>query len=201
MTDFDQNIIDSCPILSNSELSNLIEQGKMEPIYLHCYRLARYVTDNARRKVPSSLIDDDDWRDAVQECMLLVPEIVRDYEPSKKFNSYAGRIFERTALAYMRRLTGGGIASDRTQRRPDKRVHLMELFTDADSEDSRELSYIDPPMGFRSPEDETLAGEDVHEAMTALHDMKGRLGNKRGMSKREKRERQDFGYRVYTELG
>lgn len=160
--DFVSMIRAQCPILSNEAIRGYKAAGTYAPITLHAYRLAAYIATVVAQKAPADRIDDDDWQDAVNECMLHCTKLINDWRQEASFNAYAGRVFYNIILRYIWALQKGGVAS---AQEPDI---VVDQLNPQQEDERRELTYADPPSGLRDPMIEAMAMQDLARAEKAL---------------------------------
>jgi hypothetical protein len=107
---FANSTIKASPILTEEEIELLLRENNLDPLYRYAYRIAGFVTVYMRRKGPQ--LDDGDWQDAAQECMIEFPSILEQYRASDApFLRYMSRAFQNTIRRYAWGSANGGTGS------------------------------------------------------------------------------------------
>lgn len=120
---FANSTIKASPILSEVEINQLLQDSNTEPLYRYAYRIAGFVTVYARQNAPRG-IDDTDWQDAVQECMIRFPGILATYRRTDApFLRYMSRTFQNVIKRYLWDVIKGGTGSSNTVAEP---VYYLE---------------------------------------------------------------------------
>lgn len=196
-----ESVLRECPWLSGAEIASCKASGDMESIMLHCYRLATHVAVKMKGKSPIEGADEDYWEDAIQECMLKVPNLIAKYrtrKPGDHINKYLVTAFSRCITRYIWKQLKGGMGSDRAP------IRLFSANLDAELDDPDEdnefsadaLEYDCIPQGLRDPLDEAIAAQEVARADRRLRENQRK---KFGQSKRHRF--QGLGFCPEQELG
>lgn len=110
---FANDTIKASPILTEEEIAALLASNNHEPLWRYAYRIAGFVAVYVRQKAPKD-IDDDAWKDAVQECMSQFPSILERYtKTDAPFLSYMSRRFQTTMQRYLWDMHKGGVGGGR----------------------------------------------------------------------------------------
>jgi DNA-directed RNA polymerase specialized sigma24 family protein len=171
--DFAKQLTDASEILSDADVTALILGNKMQPVMLYAYRIAAYCASELRRsgKLPDN-VDDTDYIDAVQECIIHVPALVRTWKPTHKFSTYVNRAFKNVISNYLWTQSKGGLGDYRVEANvdqfPDANDFDGEAEDDEYSGDSAEFAYDQAPQGYRDPMEELIAAEEEDRALRAL---------------------------------
>jgi hypothetical protein len=111
---FAESTIKASPILTEGEIEQLLLDDNTEPLWRYAYRIAGFVAVYVRRKAPAGL-DDDDWSDAVQECMAQFPIILERYTKTEApFLKYMASRFQTIMQRYVWQLVKGGTGGSRS---------------------------------------------------------------------------------------
>lgn len=164
-----QSLTEASSILPDDAIAGYIMQDKMQPVMLYCYRIAAFVARDLKNggKMPAAT-DDTDYIDAVQECVLHVQGMVRNWskKPTHRFATYVNRACTNIITNYLWTLAKGGMGSGRSA------APIVEQFPEPnpDSEedgeyslDSAEFAYDNPPFGYRDPMIEAMALEEFDQ--------------------------------------
>jgi hypothetical protein len=105
---FANQTIKASPILTEEEIEALLQENNIEPLFKYAYRIAGFVSVYVRRKAPAR-VDETDWQDAVQECMVKFPEILKSYSKTEApFLRYMSRAFQTIIREYLWTTVKGG---------------------------------------------------------------------------------------------
>ena len=154
------------PELTQDEIVALLATEKpVERLFPYAYRVAALATRFVRRGAIS--VDDGDWQDVLQECMIAYPRILANYKPD------AGPLFKYLAGAYirimrhtLRDITNGGMGSWKTEAEFPFSYEELAVFEGDDGTLTEVMSYGDNErFGMRDPAIETQAHDDVKQAI------------------------------------
>lgn len=167
---FANSTIKASPILSEAEIEQLLVCNNHEPLYRYAYRIAGFVTVFARQNAPVG-IDDTDWQDAVQECMIRFPGILNTYKRTDApFLRYMSRTFQNVIKRYLWDVVKGGTGSSNTVSVAAIGLDFLDgewgLNTPATEDEESGISPIES-VGFttRDPLTELIAEESMIRAM------------------------------------
>jgi hypothetical protein len=178
---FANSTIKASPILTEAEIELLLLASNHDALYRYAYRIAGFVTVYARQNAPAG-IDDTDWQDAVQECMVRFPGILATYRRTDApFLRYMSRTFQNVIKRYLWDVIKGGTGSSNTIADPTTYLdHLTGEWgsfsplpgagtQEGQSEDSDMPFSLNVPestgFGTRDPLVELMADEAMERAM------------------------------------
>lgn len=190
---FVDNIRNKCRILDNAAITAYKAAGEVNPIMEHSYRLAAYIAYTVAERSPTEHLDDTDWQDAVNECMLHVPRIIMTWNNTASFNGYAGNAFKTIILQHVWKTTKGGMT------KVGKRNFIVAQFTDTSAKESdnasefdvairkdavENLTYDTLPAGLRDPQEEAQAVQDIDRAIAKFDSLSPQAWERRNRDKR-----------------
>jgi DNA-directed RNA polymerase specialized sigma24 family protein len=174
---FLESTADASGMLSEESVQALIARNTedaFDELYAFAYRIAGLVSIYARKTAPDGL-DDGDWQDAVQECMVAFPSILERYSATDApFLKYVSRAFQNVIKDYLWSLAKGGTGTARSgAQTTESETNDDEQEEDIFGDDLESYSHVT-----RDPLDELLAEEAMHDAIVyaSFHrKRKGRL--------------------------
>jgi len=107
--DYVKECIATSENVRKEDIGRVLRKRDKTIAYLYCRRIAAYVAVSMRESGRCPPTDDTDWIDAIQQCMLAVPELAKGWtEDRGAFTTYASAAFRNVIWRYTWTLAKGG---------------------------------------------------------------------------------------------
>jgi len=153
-------------VLTEIQVQTLLEAVGEQPyktLYGYAYRIAGLVAVYVRSKTALDGLDEGDWQDAVQECMVQFPTVLDRYSKSDApFLKYVARSFQNILKDYVWTLSKGGTGTAASAAEQTSSYEDAAVSNDMDEEDSS-YSLESTSHSTRDPMQEMISEETVRE--------------------------------------
>lgn len=164
--------VKGCAALTDDQISAAIGTGDKKTLYAYAQRVAALGAVWCQRSAPE--IDDDDWLDAAQECLINFEEILAKWEPVRgPLFQFLTVHFRVVMVKYVRELANGGMGGSKSGAQFTVSLDALQYtdipdetgFSDDFEHHENLTNDSDAPFGMRDPLIESMAYERVRSAL------------------------------------